>query len=205
MGRLQPVKDFLKIDSKSLQLLQERDEAFITTLVTDLNPGLYRLLLWQGIPADHAAELLQATWATFVETCTRFEGRSAVRTFISGILLNKVREWKRIRLKLKPEEDLETLLTSTFTKDGWWNKPPPTPLEEIENQDIGISVKSCLEGLTENQRLAFVLKEIEEENTETICNLLNLSRTHLGVLLFRAKEKLRICLTMKSTPYRSPE
>ncbi len=202
MGRLQTVEEKLHEQNDSLQLLIHRDEGFITSLVTDLNPGLLKLLLSQAIPRDHAEEILQSTWTTFVETCVRFEGRSKVKTFITGILINKVREWKRGRVRMKPEEDLEAILNETFTKEGWWNKTPPSPLSQLENAGLGMSISGCLEGLTEKQRLAFVLKEVDDEETEEICNLLAVSRTHLGVLIFRAKEKLRICLEKSLAPDR---
>ena len=45
--------------------------------------------------------------------------------------------------------------------------------------------------------MAFVLKEVSGLSTEEICNTLELSRTHLGVILHRAQNRLRECLESK--------
>ena len=49
-----------------------------------------------------------------------------------------------------------------------------------------------LQLLPENQRLAFTLKEVLGEKTEDICKILDITNTHLGVLIYRAKNQLRI-------------
>jgi DNA-directed RNA polymerase specialized sigma24 family protein len=45
--------------------------------------------------------------------------------------------------------------------------------------------------------MAFFLKEVEGHVSEEICNILEVSNTNLGVLLFRAKNKLRECIERK--------
>jgi DNA-directed RNA polymerase specialized sigma24 family protein len=59
-------------------------------------------------------------------------------------------------------------------------------------------ISDCLELLPLNQKMAFNLKEIEEEMTEEICNILSVSATNLGVLLFRARNQLRECIEKKT-------
>ena len=45
--------------------------------------------------------------------------------------------------------------------------------------------------------MAFVLREIEELETEEICKILDVTRTNIGVLLHRARNRLRECLETK--------
>ncbi len=45
--------------------------------------------------------------------------------------------------------------------------------------------------------MAFLLREVEELDTEEICNILEVTRTNLGVLLHRARTRLRECLEAK--------
>ena len=61
------------------------------------------------------------------------------------------------------------------------------------NEFIRILAKE-LEKLPNNQRIAFTLKEIEGESTKDICNILGVSNTNLGVLIYRAKSNLRLAL-----------
>ena len=55
-------------------------------------------------------------------------------------------------------------------------------------------VRECLETVPRAQRIAFYLREIEEMETAEICKKMGVSATNLGVLLFRARNRLRECL-----------
>ena len=48
--------------------------------------------------------------------------------------------------------------------------------------------------MPERHRLAFVLKELEGLETKEICNILEVTGTNLGVILYRARNRLRECL-----------
>lgn len=67
-----------------------------------------------------------------------------------------------------------------------------------ENYQILNLISKCLDRLPLNQKMAFTLKEVEDETTESICQLLDLTVSNLGVLLFRARNQLRECIEFKS-------
>ena len=58
-------------------------------------------------------------------------------------------------------------------------------------------LRSCLEDVPERQRVAFTLREVEGFETEEICKILDVSANNLGVLLYRARNRLRECLESK--------
>ena len=58
-------------------------------------------------------------------------------------------------------------------------------------------IDGCLETVPTKQRMAFVLREVEELDTKEICKILDVTRTNLGVLLHRARMRLRECLGTK--------
>ena len=43
----------------------------------------------------------------------------------------------------------------------------------------------------------FILREVEELSTEDICNVLGITRTNLGVMLHRIRNRIRDCLESK--------
>ena len=47
------------------------------------------------------------------------------------------------------------------------------------------------------QRSAFYLRETEGLSTSEICKILEVTRTNLGVLLYRGRNRLRECLETK--------
>jgi RNA polymerase sigma-70 factor (ECF subfamily) len=71
------------------------------------------------------------------------------------------------------------------------------PEEETLALELSELIRDCSASLSQSQRAAFHLKEVERESTASICNILGVSETHLGVLLFRARNKLRECLEKK--------
>ena len=42
--------------------------------------------------------------------------------------------------------------------------------------------------------MAFILREVEGLSTQEMCKILEVTRTNLGVLLYRARNRLRECL-----------
>lgn len=180
-----------------LKLLIGRDPRFLDSVFKETNPYLFRILGAQKVFGSEAEELVQMAWETFFAKLEKFEGKSQIKVFIAGILINKLREHRRAQKRIVSEEDAEKIYGQAFTNDGWWNTEPADPARLFESKESRRFIEECLQGLSETQREAFVLREIEGENSENICNILGLNVSHLGVLLFRAKDKLRKCLEGK--------
>jgi RNA polymerase sigma-70 factor (ECF subfamily) len=185
------------LSEEILQLLKKRDKPFLEKLFLEVNPYLVRVSLANGIEADQAKDLIHQTWETFFINLEKFEGRSQIRTFLCGILFNKIREHRRLEKRFVYEEDSEKFMNHAFTPDGWWKVPPSDPCRIAELKETSEFVKECIEGLSEQQMTAFIMKEVEEEESESICNFMGVNVSHLRVLLFRAKDKLRTCLEGK--------
>lgn len=185
------------IDEGTLVLLKNRDREFLGNLFCEVNPYLTRVCLANGIVQDDVKELIHRTWEKFFSNIEQFKGRSQIRTFICGILFNKIREHRRMQKRFVFEEDSQKFLDDAFTKDGWWRVAPSDPYRIVELRQAVDFIRECFDGLTEQQMAAFVMKEVEEENSDDVCNVLGVNVSHLRVLLFRAKDKLRKCLEGK--------
>lgn len=182
------------IDEKTIALLKQREPNFLKQLFIEVNPFLIRVCIANAIYDESADDVIHQTWETFFTNLEKFEGRSQIRTFICGILFNKIREYRRQQGKIQYEDDSERVMNHTFTPEGWWKTSPHSPDRMIELQQSSELIKQCLEGLSEQQKAAFVMKAVDEENSDEICHILGVNVTHLRVLLFRAKDKLRKCL-----------
>ena len=145
-----------------------------------------------GLDPDRAEDVTQATFATFIEKASQFEGRSHVRTWLFGILYRKIAEARRGLQREQKADDIEDVLKRRFKPDGTWANPPqPIGLYGAEVRKF---IEQCLEMLPTAQRMAFVLREVQELTTEEICKILDVSSTNLGVLLHRGRNRLRECL-----------
>ena len=182
----------------AVRKLKDRDPILLGELFRDMNPRLIRMLASKGVFAEAAEEIVHECWETFFINLGKFEARSKVKTFLFGILLNKMREARRASNRIDYEEDSEKVYERSFTRDGWWVNEPHDPYRLLANQQLGLSIRDCLEGLTDSQRTAFLLIESEGETSENACNIMSVSISNLRVLIFRAKDKLRICLEGQS-------
>ena len=59
---------------------------------------------------------------------------------------------------------------------------------------LGEAIAHCLDGLPLTQRSVFVLREMEGVETEEVCKILEVTITNMGVLMHRARNRLRECL-----------
>ena len=74
----------------------------------------------------------------------------------------------------------------------------PRPVDsELYASEVRSEIEGGLDTVPTKQRMAFVLREVEELDTKEICKILEVTRTNLGVLLHRARTRLRECLEPK--------
>lgn len=166
-------------------------------LVSEYTRQIYRASFGLGFKNEEADELVQRTWLTFFETVGRFEKRSHIRTFLFGILYFKAQELRRSNFKQFKMESIDGFMDEQFDDKGEWLNKPLAPDRFMESIQAIDNIKDCLEDIPLNYRMAFILKEIEEQDSKEICKILEVTDTNLGVLLFRAKNKLRTCLEKK--------
>lgn len=183
-----------------LEKLKARDKEALEQIVRLHTTKLFHACLGLGFTESEAEDIVQSVWITFFDVIARFEGRSSVSTFLFGILYNKASEFRKLSSRANPTENIEEVLDSHFDEHGHWILthspiPPDKFLESSQNMNM---ILKCLELLPLNQRMAFMLKEIDEEDSEEICGLLKITISNLGVLLFRARNQLRECIERKS-------
>lgn len=177
--------------------IKERDPEALAALVRENAEALYNAARGMGFGEPDAEELVQDSFVAFLDALDRFEGRSSVRTFLFGILYNKASSLRRRRLKEVSDEDVDARFDARFNSFGIWSPPLRTPDQEALDREFREHLAACAEGLTEAQRLAFHLKEVEGADNAAVCNVLGVSATNLRVILFRARNKLRDCLELR--------
>ena len=150
-----------------------------------------------GLAPERAEDVTQATFVTFLEKAETFEGRSHVRTWLFGILYRKIAEMRREVQRDSGFDDIDEVFEARFDKNGSWLRPPRAIETGVVGDEIREKIQDCLEGLPERQKLAFFLRDVQDLTTEEICKILEVTRTNLGILLFRGRNRLRECLEGK--------
>lgn len=153
-----------------------------------------------------AEDLVQDTFLGALKSQKNFKGDSTERTWLFTILKFKIADHYR-KASTKNEisnskfgNDDSSFIDNHFDEDGDW-KSNVQPKEwgandpnSIENKELGITLKACIDKLPENQKRLILLKLVEEEETATICKELNITPTNYWVIIHRAKLQLRDCL-----------
>src|SRR6516164_4915817 len=160
-------------------------------------PQLLRAGRGMGFSVDENQDLVQSVFVALMEGIRRFEGRSHIRTFLFGIFYNKVSEHLRNRQRAEVNDPIDEVMESRFDLSGKWHQPPLDIDKALFAREARGLVRECLETVPRSQRIAFYLREIEEMKTQEICKKMAISATNLGVLLFRARNRLRECLERK--------
>lgn len=174
--------------------LRARKPEALTALVDENLPKLLAGALAIGLSRENAEEAVQDTFVAFLSGLEKFEGRSSLSTYLFGIMYHKA---SHIRAKGRREEgtdDIEAAVDARFGKDGMWSRAPRGPEAEALDAELRRWVEICADDLSDSQRAAFFLKEVEGEPPEAVCNALGVSGTNLRVILHRARLKLRECL-----------
>lgn len=151
--------------------------------VRQLEPVLYRFALRAVRDAEIARDLTQEALLAAVAQRAAFGGRSSLRSWVVGILSHKVIDWFRRRgTRLAEGGDAPELLSAPSLHD----------VERVvaARQELA-RVERALARLPELERLALLLCDVEGMEREDCCHALDVSATHLRVLLHRGRNRLR--------------
>ncbi len=177
--------------------IRARDPEALRVVVTTYLPQILRAARGAGLSLQSAEDVTQATFTTFLERASEFEGRSHVRTWLFGILYKKIAETRRQLLRDETVDDIEVLFDQHFASGGSWLRPPRRVDSQVYDTQVREGIEECLETLPDKQKAVFVLRDVEGLKSDEICKILEVSATNLGVLLYRGRNRLRECLEMK--------
>ena len=151
---------------------------------------------------EQAEDIAQDTLLAALSAADKFEGRSQVKTWVVGILRNKVidairgkkRAHKHVSINEEHDENIADVL---FDDGGRWDEKPASwgdgEFDLIQKQFMAV-LDICIEKLPVNQGRAFVMKEVFEMEAVEICKTLEINSSNMWVLLHRGRLTLQACL-----------
>ncbi|HEY6396188.1 MAG TPA: RNA polymerase sigma factor [Solirubrobacteraceae bacterium] len=156
-----------------------------------------------------AEEIVQETWVAIVTGIDRFEGRSALSTWMFSILINQAKTHNVRERRALPfgsvgatRVDEPAVAADRFQKDdeawpGHW-AVPPRPWQKPDRRLLSLEarqhLKHALQQLPERQRVIVGLRDVEGFTAEEVCELMRLSQENQRVLLHRGRSRLRAAL-----------
>lgn len=178
------------------RLLAHDEEAF-----RELIQRHHRLMLSvaRAIVGDTFAEdVVQDAWTSVYTALPRFEGRSSLKTWILTIVSNEARGRLRRESRmtslneLDGEEPGSYLDQQHFRNNGHWQTPAPqwgneSPELLLQEKQLQHCIAKTLNVLPPLQKAAFLLRDVEQQPFDEICNILQVSSANVRVLLHRAR------------------
>lgn len=168
---------------------------------------LFRYAMFRLRNRTAAEDAVQETLLAAVQAQRSFAGRSTERTWLTGILRHKIIDHLRANRRAfeSLDADAESVLeTRCFENAGafaghWRTNSAPVQwnlnaAEVMEQKEFWQTLDRCLGELPRRTAIAFTLKEIDGFSCEEICELLELSKNNLWVMLHRARLQLRQAL-----------
>jgi len=133
---------------------------------------------------DHAAaeDLVHEVFIAAPAAFARFQGHASVRTFLISIAINHARHHLRSASRRRAA-------TERFGRE-----PEPssgTPEEQLGRSGLAQALSSALDVLPLDQRVAFVLCEVEERTSREVAEIVGAPEATVRTRLFHAKRKLR--------------
>ncbi|MYM22624.1 sigma-70 family RNA polymerase sigma factor [Duganella sp. FT135W] len=163
---------------------------------------LIRLARLQLSSSADAEDVVQETLIGAANSWERFEGRSSIRTWLTGILRNKIIDvirrrklFQTVHWSVEPGDLSE--FDYLFTADDAWH--PEAFIDTVcgekkaaENQLLDI-VELCMNRLPADTARLFLMREYLGMELAEIMDTCTVSAGNLRVILYRARMRLRDC------------
>jgi RNA polymerase sigma-70 factor (ECF subfamily) len=177
---------------------QERDAV---EWLDQYGDALYRFAMYRVHDSFTAEDMVQETLFAAYRSYGKFSGKSTVKTWLTGILKNKIADYYR---KLKPEqgdENIDSYASSMGTlfdkKEKWKVKPGDwggDPKNVFERKELMAAIHTCLADMPKRIAHVYTMRELEGATTSEICERIQTGENNCWVILYRARMLLRRCL-----------
>lgn len=173
-------------EEELLVLARRGDDAARTELVMRHGRRLFGLAagLLGGGDAD-VNDVVQETFlAAFDGGLKAFKGNASLATWLSGVLVNRVRKLRRYR-RSRPAGPLDGVGRQPAADDGRTSHNPATQVEQR------IDVATMLDSLPPEYREVIVLREWQQMSYAQMASVLGVPERTAETRLTRARRKLR--------------
>jgi RNA polymerase sigma-70 factor (ECF subfamily) len=183
-------------DADLLRRLRAGDEQAYEVLVRQYSGRMLAVARRFFGCEDDSAEAVQEAFCSAFQAIDRFEGSSALSTWLHRIVVNAC--LTKLRSRSRQRTIAIDALLPAFDERGHhmravapWSDQPSHRMERAETQN---QVRACIDLLPDDYRMVLLLRDIEELNTEQTAEMLGISVPAVKTRLHRARQALRSLL-----------
>ena len=150
--------------------------------------------------AQVAEDLVQETFLSAWKAKDGFKGEASEKSWLFTILKNKIIDHYRKKSKEIVATGSQTDATDAFfdEQDHWTTSNAPLtwtmPSDGIQQKEFYTVFEKCRKKLQQLQQNVFVMKYMDDLDSDEICKELGITPSNYWVLIHRAKLGLRACL-----------
>lgn len=189
-----------------------REPAIVTAAIIDdtfVNQVRRDMLAFAQLQLRDAAlaeDAVQEALAAALTGGRDFAGRSALKTWVFGILRHKIVDLIRQQARTTPisafggdDDDLDQAFDTLFKENAHW-QPAHRPAQwldpeaSLQEKHFWSVFDACLTHLPKNTARVFMMREFLELDTAEVCAAAGISTSNCHVILHRARSALRGCL-----------
>lgn len=186
-------------ESPSISMLSD------TEFLESLRRQMHKFATLQLSDAHLADDAVQEALIGALRNASSFGGRAALKTWVFGILKNKIADILRQKQRmvdasslLHEDEEAEDF-SELFDKKGYWlaDERPVAwgdPEASLREHHFWRVFEACLENLPGRQARVFMMREFVELDSNEICATVGITLSNLNVMLHRSRLRLRECL-----------
>lgn len=182
--------------------LPESNDQELTNWVNAYTKEMLSWAVRRTSNATVAEDLVQETFLVAAERIGSFRRDSHPRTWLFGILNNKIREYYREKSRLPiSASETEDPVSGFFADEGHWKRESaPAPWNDdddehlLKNEEFVKIFEACLAELPSEWHTCLTAKFIHNRRADEICQELGISTTNYWQIIHRAKLKMRACL-----------
>jgi RNA polymerase sigma-70 factor (ECF subfamily) len=152
--------------------------------VYDAHHVALRVLARRLVGDDAIAEdLVHDTFVALPGAIRRFRGTSSLRTFVMGIAVNRARKYIRAATRRR----------AAYERHAAQPAPPDAPAPDVAlaRRQLAEALHRALDALPHDQRIAFVLCEIDELTSGAAAVIMGCPEETVRTRLYHARRKLR--------------
>ncbi len=144
-----------------------------------------------GSDAD-AEEVVQEVFVSLPRAVQRFRGDCTISTFVMSLAVNQARHLMRAAGRRRSAH-------ARFASEQC-ETSGPLPEEAALREQLAQQLQRAMFALSDDQRLAFVLCEVEERNSTEVARILEIPASTVRSRLMAARASLRALLTEEGSP-----
>src|SRR4030095_10948744 len=164
-------------DEEILARMSAGETALYEILIRRYNPLLYKIGRSYGFIHEDTQDLMQEAFITAYQHLHEFQGKSQWSTWLARIMINKCLYKLKINKRMK---------ITTLGDEGTVSID-----KTILSLELGKVMEKAIEGLPENYRMVFILREVQGLSVMQTAEILNITPVNVKVRLNRAKSQLQ--------------